>query len=49
MFILLKVDIMEAVFLSIYVDSDLSLEEAHHICDKVEHMHAKGISSVYAS
>ncbi|PTI00321.1 transporter [Staphylococcus xylosus] len=36
------------VDVTIVVDSDLSLEEAHHICDKVEqHMHAKGISSVY--
>ncbi|MGW7899611.1 cation diffusion facilitator family transporter [Staphylococcus shinii] len=36
------------VDVTIVVDSDLSLEEAHHICDKVEqHMHGKGISSVY--
>ncbi|CFO30283.1 cation efflux family protein [Staphylococcus aureus] len=36
------------VDVTIVVDSDLSLEEAHHICDKVEqHMHAKGISSGY--
>lgn len=36
------------VDVTIVVKSDLSLEEAHHICDKVEqHMHSKGISSVY--
>lgn len=36
------------VDVTIVVKSDLSLEEAHHICDKVEqHMHNKGISSVY--
>lgn len=36
------------VDVTIVVESDLSLEEAHHICDKVEHhMHEKGISSVY--
>lgn len=36
------------VDVTIVVESDLSLEDAHHICDKVEqHMHEKGISSVY--
>lgn len=36
------------VDVTIVVKADLSLEEAHHICDKVEqHMHNKGISSVY--
>lgn len=36
------------VDVTIVVKSELSLEEAHHICDKVEqHMHSKGISSVY--
>lgn len=36
------------VDVTIVVKSDLSLEKAHHICDKVEqHMHSKGISSVY--
>ena len=30
------------------VQSDLSLYEAHQICDRVEnHLHGKGISSVY--
>ncbi|MBO1198557.1 cation transporter [Staphylococcus simiae] len=33
---------------TIVVDSDLSLIEAHHVCDNVEHhLHDKGISSVY--
>ena len=36
------------VDVTIVVESDLSLEDAHNICDKVEqHMHEKGISSVY--
>lgn len=36
------------VDVTIIVASDLTLEEAHQICDDVEqHMHAKGISSVY--
>jgi len=36
------------VDVTIVVDSYLTLEDAHHICDKVEnHMHGKGISSVY--
>lgn len=33
---------------TIVVDSDMSLIEAHHVCDDVEnHLHDKGISSVY--
>ncbi|EHJ07314.1 cation diffusion facilitator family transporter [Staphylococcus simiae] len=33
---------------TIVVDSDMSLIEAHHVCDNVEHhLHDKGISSVY--
>lgn len=36
------------VDVTIVVESNLSLEDAHYICDKVEqHMHEKGISSVY--
>ncbi|MDR5649112.1 cation diffusion facilitator family transporter [Staphylococcus nepalensis] len=36
------------VDVTIVVESNISLEEAHQICDKVEqHMHSKGISSVY--
>lgn len=36
------------VDVTIVVDSHLSLEEAHNICDAVErHMHKKGISSIY--
>ncbi|WP_436861518.1 cation diffusion facilitator family transporter [Staphylococcus caeli] len=36
------------VDVTIVVDSYLTLEDAHHNCDKVEnHMHGKGISSVY--
>ncbi|MDK9856953.1 cation diffusion facilitator family transporter [Staphylococcus equorum] len=36
------------VDVTIVVESDLSLEDAHNICDKVEqHMYEKGISSVY--
>ncbi|MDK9851885.1 cation diffusion facilitator family transporter [Staphylococcus equorum] len=36
------------VDVTIVVESNLSLEDAHNICDKVEqHMHEKGISSVY--
>lgn len=36
------------VDVTIVVESDLSLEDAHNICDKVEqHIHEKGISSVY--
>lgn len=36
------------VDVTIVVESNLSLEDAHHICDAVEqHMHEKGISSVY--
>lgn len=36
------------VDVTIIVASDLTLEEAHEICDQVEqHMHTKGISSVY--
>lgn len=33
---------------TIVVDANLSLVEAHQICDNVEHhLHKKGISSVY--
>jgi cation diffusion facilitator family transporter len=33
---------------TIIVDPDITVTEAHHICDKVEnHMHAKGIMSLY--
>lgn len=33
---------------TIIVDSDISITEAHHICDNVEHyMHDKGIASLY--
>jgi cation diffusion facilitator family transporter len=36
------------VDVTIIVASDLTLEQAHQICDEVEqHMHSKGISSVY--
>ncbi|MGO1419384.1 cation diffusion facilitator family transporter [Staphylococcus equorum] len=36
------------VDVTIVVESNLSLEDAHNICDTVEqHMHEKGISSVY--
>ena len=36
------------VDVTIVVESNLTLEEAHHICDAVEqHMHNKGVSSIY--